>query len=910
MFQYCRTPAILIFRVANPCIIFVKCNEQPLYCFNKSMPNPAEKSPGTVLPPFSTGIPSLDSTLKNLVAGDNVVWQVDDIADYRPLVERFVAHGLTTGAPLVYFRFASHRQLIPETPGVEIHNVEPEAGFEHFVGKILNVIESKGRGALYVFDGLSELAADWYSDRMLGNFFMITCPFLFKLDTIAYFALFRHHHSFHATESIHQTAQLVLDVYRNREQLFIQPLKVDKRYSPTLYMLHEWTEADDCVPVTSSTTISEILAGISQPWLDFSATRPGIWMRNLARAQKTIEAMRLGAAPVQDVQESFQRLLRSAITRDEKFMPLICRYFELPDLMAIIQRMIGTGLIGGKSLGMLLARAILRRKAPHLSEKLEPHDSFFIGADVYYTYLVQNGCWELKRKVGDSLVSDERHEERQKLLLSGTFPEHIRRQFIEMLDYFGQSPIIVRSSSLLEDSYGNAFSGKYETVFCANQGTPEQRLEAFMAAVRHVYASTLSQEALAYRAQRGLLDQDEQMSLLVQRVSGALYGENYFPQIAGVGFSFNPYVWNEDIDPAAGMLRLVFGLGTRAVDRISSDYTRLIALNAPTRQPEGGGADGIRFSQREVDLLDLPANKLTAKEFNSVISGINPAALALDLFAEAVPATPSDYRHLTFRKLIEDTSFVATMREILSTLQDAYSYPVDIEFTTNFMANGDYRINLVQCRPFQVRTTGDPARLRAPSSVRKQDMLMESTGPVIGQSSSLLVDRLIYVVPAVYGSMSESARYSVARIIGKLNRLKAPGTAPVVMLAGPGRWATSTPSLGVPVSFAEINSASIVCEIAAMHEGLVPDISLGTHFFNDLVELNMLYFAVSPHKKGHSINLDLLLKLPNKLETLLPEAAAFGHALRVVEGRDIPGGLRLNLHADTVKQKVVCYLGK
>ncbi len=888
----------------------MKSTPEQAYCFSKSMPNPEEKTTVPGLPPFSTGIPSLDGTLKNLIAGDNVVWQVDDIEDYRPLVERFVQHGLTTGAPLVYFRFASHRQLIPETPGVEIHNVEPEAGFEHFVGTILNVIERKGRGALYVFDGLSELAADWYSDRMLGNFFMITCPFLYKLDTIAYFALFRYHHSFHAAESIHQTAQLVLDVYRNRDRFFIQPLKVDQRYSPTLYMLHEWTEADDCIPVTSSTTISEILAGISQPWLDFSATRPGIWMKNLARAQKTMEAMRLGVAPVQDIQESFQRLLRSAITRDEKFMPLICRYFDLPDLMAIIQRMIGTGLIGGKSLGMLLARAILRKKAPLLYEKLEPHDSFFIGADVYYTYLVQNGCWELKREIGDAMVSDEYHEERQRRLLSGAFPNHIRRQFVEMLDYFGQSPIIVRSSSLLEDSYGNAFSGKYETVFCANQGTPEQRLEAFMGAVRHVYASTLSQEALAYRAQRGLLEQDEQMSLLIQRVSGALYGENYFPQIAGVGFSFNPYVWNEDIDPKAGMLRLVFGLGTRAVDRISSDYTRLIALNAPTRQPEGGGAEGIRFSQRDVDILDLPQNKLTAKEFNSVIAGIPPESLSLDLYSEKIQAASSEFRHLTFRKLVEDTPFVAVMREILSTIQEAYAYPVDIEFTTNFLPNGDYRINLVQCRPFQVRMTGDSARMRAPSSIRKQDLLMESTGPVIGHSAAILVDRLIYVVPSVYGKMSESARYSVARTIGKLNRLKAPGSAPVVMLAGPGRWATSTPSLGIPVSFAEINSASVVCEIAAMHEGLVPDVSLGTHFFNDLVELNMLYFAISPDKKGHALNTPLLLSLPNRLTTLLPEAAAMEQALRVVDSTDIPGGLHLNLHADTVKQKVVCYLGK
>jgi hypothetical protein len=860
------------------------------------------------LPPFSTGITSLDNTVDGLIAGDNVVWQVDDIEDYRPFVDRFVSHGLTTGAPLVYFRFASHRQLVPETPGVEIYNVEPEAGFEKFVGDILDVIESKGRGALYVFDGLSELAADWYSDRMLGNFFMITCPFLFKLDTITYFALFNKHHSFHATDSIHQTAQVVLDVYRNREDLFVQPVKVDKRYSPTMYTLHVWGENDEFTPVTSSTTIADILAGTPQPWLDFSVSRPGIWMKTISQAQKTLEAVRNGTGTVQDTQESFQRLLRSAITRDEKFLPLARKYFDLADLMAVIQRMIGTGLIGGKSLGMLLARAILRKNAPQLAERLEAHDSFFLGSDVFYTYLVQNRCWDLRRKANDlNFLTSHIDETRQKML-SGVFPDYIQRQFMEMLDYFGQSPIIVRSSSLLEDSYGNAFSGKYDTVFCANQGTPAQRLESFMSAVRTVYASTLSLEALSYRSQRGLLDQDEQMSLLIQRVSGALYGENFFPQVAGAGFSFNPYVWNEDIDPRAGMLRLVFGLGTRAVDRTSDDYTRLIALNAPEKRPESSPEDIRKFSQHHADVLDLPHNRMAAKPINTVMTGL-AEALPLDLFAvrENAQGGGSNW-YLTFDRLVKETQFVQDMRAILKVIQDAYAYPVDIEFTANFTADGAFRINIVQCRPFQVRIAGDVARVRGPATVKKQDMLLETAGPIIGQSTSTDIDRLIYIVPSVYGKMTVSERYSVARAIGKLNRLTAAGPHQCLMLAGPGRWATSTPALGIPVSFAEINAASVICEIAAMHEGLVPDVSLGTHFFNDLVEMNMLYLAVSPDKKGHGLNPDLLATLPNSLADLLPESAHLAHVLRVIDGGNLGETLRIHLHADSFKQKAMCYL--
>ena len=192
-------------------------------------------------------------------------------------------------------------------------------------------------------------------------------------------------------------------------------------------------------------------------------------------------------------------------------------------------------------------------------------------------------------------------------------------QFRAMLDYFGESPYIVRSSSLLEDTYGNAFAGKYESVFCVNRGTRKQRLEALLDCVRKVYASAMSEKALRYRVDRGLLDQDEQMALLVMRVSGSQCGDRFFPHLAGVGFSFNPYVWHKDIDPHAGVVRLVFGLGTRAVDRSDDDYTRLVALNAPTRRPESNFDEVCEYSQHRVDYLDLTANCLTSGHFLDLV---------------------------------------------------------------------------------------------------------------------------------------------------------------------------------------------------------------------------------------------------------------------------------------------------
>ncbi len=138
-------------------------------------------------------------------------------------------------------------------------------------------------------------------------------------------------------------------------------------------------------------------------------------------------------------------------------------------------------------------------------------------------------------------------------------------------------------STLLEDNYAT-LRRKYESIFCPTR----PRDHGCRTCCRHsaIYASSMSDKALRYRADRGMLDRDEQMALLVMRVSGATYGRKFYPQVAGVGFSFNPYAWDRAIDPQAGVIRLVFGLGTRAVNRSDDDYTRVIALNAPDKRPE------------------------------------------------------------------------------------------------------------------------------------------------------------------------------------------------------------------------------------------------------------------------------------------------------------------------------------
>ena len=868
---------------------------------------------------FGTGIPGLDSVLRGVIPGDNIVWQVDNIEDYIPFVHAFCKNAQKEKKKLIYFHFANHQFLLPDEIHAEVVEISPGGGFEEFLTKIFYVIEKFGLGACYVFDCLSNLGADWYSDVMLANFFRLTCPYLFSLDTATYFALIRNQNAAHAVKAIQNTAQVVIDLYRSNNEMYLHPLKADKRHSPTLYTLHRWDRDEktggEFIPVIDSITTAEILSKVQHPWINFSTELIDPWFINLRKSQEILYQSLQGHTDLDQVQEIKSKMVRMVIARrnDERF-ELAQKYFELSDLVSIGKRMIGTGLIGGKSVGMLLARAILRWTKPYWANRLEAHDTFFVGSDVFYTFLVKNKIWWNKRKICHESTFLEGRSDTEEIIRKGTFPKGILDQFKELLKYYGQSPIIVRSSSLQEDGFGNAFSGKYESVFLANQGNPELRLGEFIAAIRTIYASTISIDALTSRKTRGLLENEEQMAILVQRVSGSRYGEYFLPQIAGVGFSFNPFCWNEKIDPNSGFLRLVFGLGTRAVDRTEDDYTRLIALNSPGLRPEHNTDDIVKYSQKKVDIIDLKQNAHLAKRFKDVVSNQND--MPLDLFLSNDHELERRLRergregvftkYISFDNLIAKTNFTKDLEEILKILKEALNTQVDIEYTANFRSITDYKINLLQCRPFQVKLENQIIEM--PAEMPDDKIIMRTSGPIIGTSVAAKVDMIIYIVPSVYGKLPIQDRYAIARLIGKITHYQE-NIEPYkkmdakIMLIGPGRWGTSSPSLGIPISFSEINTVSILGEIAEMHEGLIPDVSLGSHFFNDLVELDMLYFALYPTREGNTLNRQFFLDARNQLTAIIPDAGKWEHAIKVITCKTSDISLNIN----TLTQKGVVY---
>ncbi|MBE6016738.1 MAG: phosphoenolpyruvate synthase [Lachnospiraceae bacterium] len=794
-----------------------------------------------------SGIPEMDKALDNIRLGDNVVWRVNSLDEFRLFMEPYVEQAKKDGRNLVYFRFASHEPLVEDCPEVKKYVIPLSHRFETFTVDIHNIIEKEGYDAFYVFDCLSELQAAWATDLMMGNFFRVTCPFLFILDTVAFFPIIRGRHSVNAINKISNTTQLFLDVYSDGKKVFVRPSKVWNRDSETMFLPHIYDrESGSFRPIldgVNSSRFYQVLGSMQRPGEDQHIDS---WDRFFNTARILYES---GS----DIEGYCSEMCNIMMTRDSKMREMVKKHFRPEDYFMTRSHMVGTGMIGGKACGMLLARAIIRNVAPDLNEVLEPHDSFFIGSDVYYTYIVDNNFWDLRIRQRTEEEYFDLAPEFASKLKNGSFSEDMKDHFRDILEYYGQDPYIIRSSSILEDGFGNAFAGKYESVFCANRGTMEERLLEFENAVKKVYASTMGLSALDYRKRRGLDKKDEQMALLIQRVSGSYYGSYYMPCAAGVGYSFSPYKFMKNMDPSAGMLRLVMGLGTSAVDRKEGSYPRMVSLDMPEATTNTSTALKHQFSQKNIEAVDTNGHVLKQLKAETIEPKL-PAYLIntlmeRDLDAEMRLRELGRWRFVRFVScagLVKNKTLMTQMKVMMQTIQEEYDHPVDIEFTMNISETGEYTINLLQCRPLQVFK--DTGKVVIPDNISDESIVLESTGSSMGLPRCSEIDTVVYVDPIGYYNLDHADKPRVARLIGQINwEYREKGKH--MMLMVPGRIGTSSPELGVPTSFSDISEFEAICEIQEKSAGYNPELSFGSHIFQDLVESEILYTAVFSDEK-------------------------------------------------------------
>jgi pyruvate,water dikinase len=874
---------------------------------------------GVIAATVRSGLPPLDDLLQGLRWGDNVVWQVDRLEDYPYFAQAFAEQAINDGFDCFYLSFASHPAILEPRPGLTIIRIDPSPGFDYFASEVHRIIEERGGRVCYIFDNLSDLVDEWTTDELLANFFQVTCPYLFQVDALAYFALRRGQHGHSAIARIRDTTQILIDVYHVGGDTYIQPLKVSARYSQQMFLPHLIT-ADSWEPISRSGDAAKILTtAIKQP-LSISSESIAPWdtvYRKLLQHRDMQDDL---SSLTQETMVLKEALSWMMIGNHKNLVQLSDRYLTLDDLLHVRDRLIGSGRIGGKAAGMLLARSVLLSDEGQIdfSQVLEEHDSFYIGSDVFFTFLVNNDLFQIRLELSKTgKLSREEFAKLEQRFLEGRFTEETMEQFRGMIDYYGQAPIIVRSSSLLEDGFTDAFAGKYRSEFCANQGSPEKRLDAFLNAIKLVYASSLNPDALAYRHRRGLGEGDEQMAVLVQRVSGMPYNQYFFPSLAGVAFSRNLYAWTNRIDPKKGMIRLVFGLGTRAVNRVSGDYPRMIAVSHPKIRPETG-MEVAKYSQRMIDVLNLEENNFVTKPFIEVIKGDNYPVLNLltseiaDGYLRDWSMTSSDRSGknlvLTFNNLINQTTLVNIIGEIVNKLEKAWGQPVDIEFTAYVDGENNVRVNLLQCRSLRVPTLAG-AEVSMPEKLPKEQVLFRSNRAINAGVVNDIV-YIIYIDPRKYAEVATvDIKRTLGRVIGNINnRLRHEGRK--VMMMGPGRWGSNNIELGVNVGYADIDGAAVLVEVAREEAGHTPEVSYGTHFFQDLVESDIFYLPVYPDEDASDFNTGFFSRSPNILKNLLPELSDFEDIVHVIDVPLATDGASAKVIADPQTRNAVCFLDR
>lgn len=620
--------------------------------------------------------------------------------------------------------------------------------------------------------------------------------------------------------------------------------------------------------------------------------------------------------------DATQRWLLSELTRrfltdNPKLISKIHEYISVEEFIDLLDSFIcsprSIGRIGGKGSGLFMAYQILNAHKDELKlENILIPRTWYISSDEFKNLLEENGLDELNEHkyldMVDIRISYPRIIQRMK---NARLSHYIISELNKILDTCTDSPLIIRSSSILEDQIDISFSGKYKSLFITNIGTRAERMKQLVDGILEVYASLFNPDSIEYRKERGLLDCDEQMGIMIQEVVGCKVGNYYFPLFAGVAFSNNELRWSSRIKREDGLLRMVMGLGTRAVDRIGEDYPILLSPGQPSLRINQSPYDLLKYSPQYMDVIDLENNQFLTlpitdliKEYGHKIPNISfmGSVLKDDILIDVNPII-TDFKNdkiiITFDKLINKTPFVKQVRSILSILQNELGYPVDIEFACD-----DKNFYLLQCRP-QSRNHDNapvaiPMNISASSTIFSANRYV-SNGKVTG------IKTVIYVDPYEYTKLKSHEDFmNIRTIISELN-VMLPRKSFILM--GPGRWGSRGDiKLGVPVAYSDINKTAMLIEIAVKQSKYEPELSFGTHFFQDLVEENIKYLPLYPEDNDIIFNMSFFRGSKNILAETLPMYSHLSHVVKVIKIEDVLPENEMVVLMNGDLQKAIAYL--
>jgi hypothetical protein len=611
-------------------------------------------------------------------------------------------------------------------------------------------------------------------------------------------------------------------------------------------------------------------------------------------------------------------LVRRFLTDDLEYINTAKNYLHVHDFCDIVQRVVSPagsrGKLGGKSSGLLLAYHIVRRSEEYADAlgSFKMPKTWYITSDGLLAFLDHNHLQDIhNRKYLEIEQVRKEYPHIVQAFKNSELPKEVLKGLAVALDDIGDRPLVVRSSSLLEDRIGSAFSGKYKSLFLANRGTKRERMLALCDAIAEVYASIFSPDPIEYRAERGLLDLHEEMGIMIQEVVGTQVGRYYLPAFGGVAFSNNEFRWSPRITRDDGLVRLVPGLGTRAVDRLSDDYPVLLAPGQPGLRSKVTPDELMRYSPRRIDLINLDANRFATVLIADLLKQYGSK---YPMFKQVFSGCDRDGLHAvggfdwdgntddlvaTFEGLASGTPFLAQMRSLLRVLREKIGGPVDIEF-----AHDGTDFYLLQCRPQSAMDDAAPTPI--PRDIPVERILFTARRFV---SNGRVPDltHVVFVDPDAYAAIGdlESLR-NVGRAVGRLNKL-LPRRQFVLM--GPGRWGSRGDiKLGVAVTYSDISNTALLMEIASRREGSMPEVSFGTHFFQDLVESSIRYLPLYPDDPGIVFNRAFLMDAHNQFAPLVPEYADLAGTIRVIDVPAAAGGQVLKVLMNADQDEAIGYL--
>lgn len=572
------------------------------------------------------------------------------------------------------------------------------------------------------------------------------------------------------------------------------------------------------------------------------------------------------------------------------------------------------GKIGGKGTGFFIANQII---ASHIKEnpefsKIKAPRTWYISSDELAKLIERNGLDELnEHKYRDILEIRTSYPRIIQMLKNSKFSSYVLNELGQILESCENRPLIVRSSSLLEDQVDTSFSGKYKSLFLTNVGTKAERQQQLVEGILEVYASLFNPDSIQYRKERNLIDCSEQMGIMIQEVVGTRVGPYFFPLYAGVAFSNNELRWSPRIRREDGLLRMVMGLGTRAVDRIGDDYPILISPGQPNLPVNQSALELSKYSPQMMDVLDVEHNQFLTlpisqviKEYGGQIPHINYVASVLkeDILVgvnSLMTNFKSDDIIITFDHMIRNTSMVKLIQSILVLLKEKLGYPVDIEFASD----GD-NFYLLQCRPQSRNHDNKPVAIPPNISYQKTIFTADkyiSNGKVTGIKTVVYVDPVEYIALEKHEDLTNVA-YAISQLNSILPRKS-------FILMGPGRWGSRGDiKLGVPVAYSDINNTAMLIEIANKESRFQPELSFGTHFFQDLVEENIKYLPLYPEDNQVIFNKSFFSNSQNCLGDMVPAYSYLNQVIKVIQVGETFFNKELIILMSADLEKAIAYL--